>query len=1383
VSSTTSNFDSPTDRVFCQTDAEQVDEFGFLDRDRTPRIVGFESILRQPIAWILGQPWIGKSTVAGDALAWLRRNPGAFDRVEQRVALCKLGAPGVEREIPPEWWQEWLGDDRLPPAVWLLDGVDEGFDHNAHVFRQIVDTISGVPPDHLRELRLILFSRAHVELGGFQEELDQKYYPILPGLSSHYWLARLDRAAAENMVGAEPFARILDLIRRNKLQAVAGLPVVLQYLARYSELRDLSVRDVWRGILMALLGEPQSNPVARFTTSHNARFMATCQIAAVLSLTRRDFIREHSPDPDALTLGTLFLNPDNPNIEAAQDACRTPVFVQMPEQGAYRFAQRNVQDWFTAFAVEQLPMPALRAALAGADGALVPRLRESARLLRAITSRTEIQGEIDRLSGGVTLPPDAVEPTLAEACRCLDQLETLARNAPWGLRIGYDRPDDLRRLRVDGLGAVLTIRLRDPLRPVQVKRLLIEVAEATEPQSVVDAVLEVVVDVDQDDELRWHAMRFAAQFGGDAHLRKLATSIGEATSTAEIDLRLRGVLIRELLRRGLWPVWRAALYAPAVNRDLLDSRVSVAGALAESMTLGDAKQILPHLRGLYERHADPERSDPMPEFVQKAIDLLADQTPTGPQDIDALADFALQLFDDAPDDTHAWMVVRKIGFQLRSNASVRRRFYVHDVEAGQSGQASRRIGVRELLMPEDWRWLCEQAVGPWAEIRQVWDDAYGLARRARDAGQLESRAWSEFLSLVERHVPGLGSEFEALIEHYQLEHQRREEERKKRENQDPLRQPLSDRIQHILEHVDLGDADRMRALGLLCFGGSVGVDRQATGEWEALPNDTKRRVFDVCRRGLEVGEPTPIPTEGSFPGSVLGEGAAFSQIALSLDQSDWLTESRIEKWLPTALFAGMSGGWTELIRACWSVSQPATDRVLLRSIADQIRRNERPFLLRDIPSECWTEAMTQQIETAVADNEIRPAGGQELLEQMLLRNSKRVGEFAARWASLPVAPGEASHLRRAGRNVLLHLRPAEALDIIESDFATRGIEVLKELVALWAWRDEFHVQWDQWPVSLLERLGRILLQASPMAEDPEYRGGFVTPEREIRQLRDELLSHLLRRTDPESHTALDRLAELDPELRDWLATHRASSDASRFLETANPAAVADPSALTKAEAIAVLNRAGYRLIRSNDDLLDAVTAVLQMIQADINHDLPMLYSAPPRGTKAPAAAENGPNDSLSRRHLEEDALQAYLRRRLQDLMPRFVDGVDVDAVREAQIGYRRRLDLLVTAPCRLSGKLAQLIIEIKWSTNNETRIALVEQLGQNYLLAEGRTHGVFLVGWSGWWRRGDRTSKNSSIADLRQYLTKQRDDFCRPGEPGAGLRIEPFVLDARWQQK
>jgi hypothetical protein len=454
------------ERSFVEIDAERVDELGFLDIARSPRVHGYDDLLAGPIAWILGRPWIGKSTVAHTIWNRLQAEHKMTFGLERRVTLTRLNSAEGGRTVPPSWWETWKTESHPTPAVWLIDGVDEVIDNNRHLLDTIASIVEGTSDGHLRQLRLLLFSRPYAELECLQNRLKSRYAAFthrtrLP----QFWLTRLDRAAAAELVGSERFMAVEDTIRRNQLQSVAGYPVVLNFLKTYRRDTDtLTVPKVWRGVLTALVGESRSNRMVQFETTSEERFDAACRVAAVLTLTRRETIREWSLVPEEPTIGSLFSSPSNRSYCAALDACRTALFSPTGDPIEYRFVQRNAQDWLTAFAIAGLPLQTLRSALATTDGSLAPRLMEIARLLGVVTSDQSVHAMIDELSGGSVLPSDAVEPSLAEVLRSLSHLEALAESSPWGLRVGFDNPEDLARLRVEGLGSILAQRLRDSER-------------------------------------------------------------------------------------------------------------------------------------------------------------------------------------------------------------------------------------------------------------------------------------------------------------------------------------------------------------------------------------------------------------------------------------------------------------------------------------------------------------------------------------------------------------------------------------------------------------------------------------------------------------------------------------------------------------------------------------------------------------------------------------------------------------------------------------------------------------------------------------------------------------------------------------------------------
>lgn len=542
-------------RLLVEHGLERRDELGFLDLGRTPAVTEVATLGNFPATLITAPPWLGKTTVARGLYDWLRGSTTAFGELAGRVTLTELGHP--EREVPPAWWGRWLTES-AKPAAWILDGLDEGADLNDRLLTSVQTVSEAVPDSHRKLLRLVMLTREHTQLGELRDNL-RELYPSYPGPRlRELALARVDRNYAEILVGPADFPRVAETIQQNQLETVAGYPVVLTFLKRHPVAPGLTTADVWRGVLRELLGQSQRDLGRPFQTEPEERFDAACRAAAVLTLTRRDTIREYSLDPAEPTIGSLFgLETGNRLRLAAREVLRTAAFHALAHEGAYRFAHRNVQDWLTAFALAALPASALTTVLGNAAGKVHPRLRETARLIRVISTDQSVHAAIDRLTGA-TLPSDAVEPSLAQALVHLDRLEALANSTEWGLRLGWEAEEGLARLAVPGLADEVAKRLGDPARAAPAKRLLLEVAEAIKAVEAVAPAARLVLDKQGGDGLRLVAARFVCRFGGSDVLRSLEVPVAETTGGTDVDDQIRGMLIYELLVRGLWPVARAA---------------------------------------------------------------------------------------------------------------------------------------------------------------------------------------------------------------------------------------------------------------------------------------------------------------------------------------------------------------------------------------------------------------------------------------------------------------------------------------------------------------------------------------------------------------------------------------------------------------------------------------------------------------------------------------------------------------------------------------------------------------------------------------------------------------------------------------------------------
>jgi len=303
----------------------------------------------------------------------------------------------------------------------------------------------------------------------------------------------------------------------------------------------------------------------------------------------------------------------------------------------------------------------------------------------------------------------------------------------------------------------------------------------------------------------------------------------------------------------------------------------------------------------------------------------------------------------------------------------------------------------------------------------------------------------------------------------------------------------------------------------------------------------------------------------------------------------------------------------------------------------------------------------------------------------------------------------------------------------------------------------------------------MLHQAFPRDKDPDWNGGYVTPDHEFSELRASIPRILFQRGSDEDRSALDELVHEQPYLQDWYDRVKAQEKARGELSRATligpdspQGRPPSPQAVRK-----LLENGDYRIIRNNDDLLDVLVELLCRIGQEAGRHIEMLY-----------VCDRKTGD---RKRQHESALQSYLDCRLSDLLPGRIleSGTEVQIHREPQGQFRQRMDIRVDAPLVNRG-VGTVIIEVKWSDNRDPKhnasTALTTQLGERYLIGDGQTHGIYLVGWNGrlgTWKRsaGKPPAKPVTPQTLEEALKRQAQAFCASNKEVA---IEAVVLDLAW---
>jgi hypothetical protein len=319
-----------------------------------------------------------------------------------------------------------------------------------------------------------------------------------------------------------------------------------------------------------------------------------------------------------------------------------------------------------------------------------------------------------------------------------------------------------------------------------------------------------------------------------------------------------------------------------------------------------------------------------------------------------------------------------------------------------------------------------------------------------------------------------------------------------------------------------------------------------------------------------------------------------------------------------------------------------------------------------------------------------------------------------------------------------------------------------------------------WPASQLAELEELLQKKFPPDSDPKLapgEGRSLGGEDDLRSVRRQIPRLLDERGLEGDRTALDQLAYEHPEIRQALAQAQAEKGAEEILAGSGRGRRWRDQGrrIGLPEMVKVLQDSRYRLLRTVEDLWTVLQEQLQLISREAKQHLSVLYYPNPQ------------HKGEKRKNLREDALQAYLYIRLNDRLPMVLGSsgwkVEPAVDRETLAAGNTRNDLKIQAPS-IDGTRLTVIIEVKWSDNADVSTNLVTQLGEDYLLRNNLTHGLYLVGWSGTptsWK--DTLSPAPDPRSRRDAWQTSLDDqarrFCE-AHVEQGLRIVPFVMDLTW---
>ena len=1368
---------TPTRRLIGLEISPRLDEHGFLASDFAAQLPTLDSMQNSQTVLVVAPPWTGKTHEADQFLQHLRTDRTVFgDFVES----TPFERSGPKPDMTPSWWDDWRDqDDQL--ACWVIDALDE--DERSYGMHAILDLIEDLTPAQRGRLFLLMFCRENERPRAVEDRLVGIYGSSGPGGLEVMKLAPVCESIARAItkLDTHAFGRMCRLILRNNLQAVASLPIVLENLAGQAEDTAIEMPDLWRGVLFSVLQDRRRDERYPCPLSPLAdRFQAATRIAAALTFsghTEVDAGRSDSRGPGiSIPFSATAPNADRLS-RAASDVIRSTAFRRMAT--GYQFAQSHVREWLTAFELRAVSLPRLRPLVSDEYGKPYPRLRGVLGILHDITTRDDVRNWIKESHGGVVPRSDAAPWSLEAAVRVLDQLQEVARNATHGPVHWGDR--NLSQLKAPGLGKVLSKRIANRSLSLAERELLIDVAQATSDGETSSVARSMVLDVKEDEHLRLSAAYLLRDVGTDDDVRGIESLVLSHQPPSSRDTTdMISALIGILYDRGIWAFAQAVKYLPDNDDTVMGTTEMLAFQLQENMSIEDAREFLRTVDWKSLATSDkPASSSSRPyslrnrlKLIVRALSLAAKQEELQWDDYQLL--IPVVLLEYRIRKVLEWPTGWPSGLTdvFSRNQDARREVYIAGFRSDPDVK-QRSPAWRWVLQADDIDWLVTFYDEHGSESTWLWEQLLALAY-SPDVTQSKRNA---IRKMLRGDCPNEVAEFDRNRRKFRAQESRHLEAEQRREEERRAEQyKLPSIIRDTLDHPEMGLHKQMVRLSWFCFVEKRFRPTNVVGEWDDLKESLKSEVLAVVEEALVTSKPTDIPVGSSFPGTVLYEGTAFAWL-LRNRETYRPDSTQIKKWLQ-AVFKMSSPSDEIALNRCRDVEQKATEDVILKEIRrEMLSERGSVVVAANLPSEFWSDRLATRAARMVSDDGFEVSVRVALLRVLVRHAPEHVRGIVEIWVNLPADETDTTQLMRtAGLDSLLVIDAERAVSELVRRCNKQGSDLLLEMSSLGEPRSGPSAAIKTWPSSLLEQLGDLLHRMFPVSSDPVRESGqsyFVTREDDLRDLRSQIPRILLERDSPEDHAILKRLSEKHDAVRRWYSYIQSQQTARGILEfelTGKSPAGSASGAVPVAKVIRLLDDAVYRLIRSSRDLQRVLLEEIDEIEKNVKIHLSMLYRPVGRSGE-------------QRRRLHEDALQAYLHCRLNDrLVTRVLDaGTQVIMNREALAPKGQRVDIKVEA-LTVRGSPATVVLELKWSDNPDVSTSLVEQLGEEYLVGQSLTHGIYLVGWNGHghWRNdasGPKPRRPYTLVGFLAPLCVQAEEYkkTRPD-----VVIIPKMIDLQW---
>ena len=1375
-----------------------------------PDVLPLEEVIHRPCLALLGEPGIGKSSALEDERASIER---AISATGERLKWIDLKEYGDEGRLLRDLFEDsefesWLsGDHKLHV---FLDSLDECRIHVPTVVSLLSRKLRE-HEDQISRLQFRIACRTADWPRSLQEVCEKLWGKESVGVFELAPLIRRDVVVAAQAEGLDADA-FTEAIAQRSAQPLASKPITLQMLmgifkrdgrlpSTQKEVYEQGLAQLCRELSPSRKDSGEQRAIGDL--SAQKRFVIASRVAATVVFGGKAAVftglGEWETSPEDVPVSELVEGQESAyntafviDERSVQEVLKTGLF---NGRGSQRlgFAHQTYAEFLAArYAVARSLDLTQKLSLvtSSVEGRVVPQLSETAAWMAGMDVEVfdallERDPQVLHRSDVARLDAPSKSRYVATLLKMTE--EAKANDFELGSRRLYSE------LRHPSLAAQLEPYIRDRGKNQVVRRVAIDIAESCRITSLQGALADVALDDSEDAHVRSLAVRALIRVG-DPDVRARLKPLMWTTEAEDPDDEIRGRVLKCL--------WPDVISAEDLFKNLNRPRKGTWRGAYKAFYWFDVHthlrvEDLPVALNWVKDNFDP-RSEPFgPHALMLKILARAAHHLDAPEIFDAFV------------NTLASTVLKEGSAYVLSGGSLDEG---EDLVAVLTEKGAKRklveAFVLSVLGKDDLRKLYYNlplvGVGdlPWlvgkALDAQAADEAEKWVALTLLVFNVGEPGHADLIISAAPKSPVLREKFAGWLEPVDLNSPEAEKRRETRARRKQIHQqrgtPLVDptpaeRVRQWLDMFEGGNFDAWWNLVLdmtleptsTHYGDEYNADLTSLPGWKSASPETKRRILEAAKSYVAKRDAAPSEwLERDPPVNHRPATAGYKALLLLRSQdSDFvgaLPPSTWKRWAPIILGYPSPGRQSDeeepqldLIRRAY---EHAPEEVI-ETVSVLVNRggHGEPFELHKV-LHCWDERLCDVLREKVKDPKLKPHVFRNLLRALMTRGCDDAVAYAQSLLSQTPPPDSEKRARLHAAAVMLLLHTGDASwsfvwPVLQRD-AAFAREVFEDLAT-------------SFPISDTPLLAPRLTEAQvadlyiwlewqyPQADDPrnQKRDAFreITSRDDVADFRDRLLRDLQERGTSAAIQAIDCISHELPHL-DWLKWTRLEAETQRCRNDWEP--------LTPAQLRELVTRKGSRLVRSADELQEAVIESLRRLDQKLQGETP---AAPQLWDQLE------PNVFKPK---DENHLSDYIKLHLEEDLKRS----GIIALREVEIRRRQgrgvgspgeRTDLHVMGTVEEAGgayRNVRIIVEVKGCWDGGLKKSMREQLVERYLKDNECRHGLYVVGWyvCDQWNAEDDRRKNTpswTLDQARGFFDDQAASLSVDG-----LRIKSFVLNA-----